>query len=116
LRRQEWGITGAAALTLLQEGDESSLQLVQTLLTDPDEKVRVQAALILALFGKDPAALQVLMQSYAGAHKELKIHILEALGAVGDLSSASFLLDLLKEPFQMTRVVAASALIQCIYH
>jgi HEAT repeat protein len=116
LRRQEWGVTGAAALTLLQEGDESSLQLVQALLTDPDEKVRVQAALMLALFGKDPAAVQVLMQSYAGAHKELKIHILEALGAVGDLSSVPFLLDLLKEPFQMTRVVAASALIQCIYH
>lgn len=116
LRRQEWGVTGAAALTLLQEGDEAAMLLVRELLTDPEEKIRTQAALILALLGKDPAAVQVLMQSYQGATKELKIHILEALGSIGDSSSIPFLLDLLKEPFQGVRVVAASALIQCIYH
>jgi len=116
LQTHSWGITGAAAATLLQEGDEEALSTVRGLLDDPDEKIRVQAALILATLGSDPSAVHILQEAYGHVDREMKVHILEALAHIGDPSSIPFLLTLLKEPFQVLRVVAASALIQCLYH
>lgn len=116
LKNESWGVTGAAAATLLEEGDEEALQLVRGLLQERDQKVRVQAALILALFGSDSAAVKVLQEAYGEVDREMKVHILEAIGRIGDPDSIPFLIDVLKEPFQMLRVVAASALIQSLYH
>jgi HEAT repeat protein len=116
LQRRAWGITGAAAATLLQEGDEEDLTAVRELLNDPDEKVRVQAGLILAIVGGDPIAVQILQDAYPHVDREMKVHILEALAHIGDARSIPFLMEILKEPFQILRVVAASALIQCLYH
>ena len=116
LQNQTWGITGAAAATLLQEGDEEDLAAVRGLLNDPDEKVRVQAGLILAIVGSDPVAVKVLQEAYPHVDREMKVHILEALAHIGDAQSIPFLMEILKEPFQILRVVAASALIQCLYH
>ena len=116
LQTRSWGVTGAAAATLLQEGDEEGLAAVRELLNDPDEKIRVQASLILAIVGSDPSAVKVLQNAYVHVDRDMKVHILEALAHIGDPSSIPFLLDILKEPFQVLRVVAASALIQCLYH
>ncbi len=116
LLTRSWGVTGAAAATLLQEGDEEGLEAVRSLIDDPDEKVRVQAALILAIVGSDPSAVKTLQEAYPKVDREMKVHILEALSHIGDPSSIPFLLDILREPFQVLRVVAASALIQCLYH
>jgi HEAT repeat protein len=116
LQTRTWGVTGAAAATLLQEGDEEGLAAVRELLDDSDEKVRVQAAMILAMVGSDPSSVKVLQDAYPKVDREMKVHILEALAHIGDRSSIPFLLDILKEPFQVLRVVAASALIQCLYH
>lgn len=116
LKNQYWGVTGAAASTLLQEGDEASLELVRKLLEDSDEKIKVQAALFLSLLGGDPSAVKVLIEAYPKVDRDMKIHLLEALGHIGDPSAIPFLVDLLKEPFQGLRVVAAAALIQCLYH
>jgi HEAT repeat protein len=116
LQTRSWGVTGAAAATLLQEGDEEGLAAVRELLNDPDEKIRVQAALILAIVGSDPSAVKTLQEAYSHVDREMKVHILEALAHIGDPSSIPFLVDILKEPFQVLRVVAASALIQCLYH
>ncbi len=116
LKTQESGVASSAAQTLLQEGDESSFALVRQLLEDPDEEIRIQAAFILAMFGGDPTAIKVLVESYPKADKEMKIHILEAVGHIGDPATIPFLTDILKEPFQGLRVVAAAALIQCLYH
>lgn len=116
LQTRSWGISGAAAVTLLQEGDEKGLAAVRELLNDPEEKIRVQAALILAIVGSDPSAVKVLQEAYFHVDREMKVHILEALAYIGDRSSIPFLLDILKEPFQVLRVVAASALIQCLYN
>lgn len=109
-------ITGQAALVLLQEGTEEDLSLVSSLLQDPDEKVRIQAALILGIFGGDPKVVAVLQEAYPLASRELKVHILEALSHIGSLESVPFLLETFKEPFQLLRVAGASALIQCLYH
>lgn len=116
LQTQSWGVTGAAAAILLQGGSEEDLEAVRILLVDPDEKIRLQAALILATMGKDPSVVHVLQEVYNQVDREMKIHILEALGHVGDPASIPFLVDILKQPFQTLRVVAASALIQCLYH
>ncbi|MGC1879268.1 MAG: HEAT repeat domain-containing protein [Rhabdochlamydiaceae bacterium] len=116
LQTRTWGVTGAAAATLVQEGDEEDLVAVRELLTDSDEKIRVQAAMILAIVGSDPSAVKILQEAYPRVDREMKVHILEALAHIGDPSSIPFLLDILKEPFQVLRVVSASALIQCLYH
>jgi HEAT repeat protein len=116
LQAKSWGVTGTAAATLLQEGDEEGLEAVRALLTDSDEMIRCQAALILATLGSDPSAVPVLQELYPRADRERKVHILEALAHVGDPRSVPFLVELLEEPFQILRVVAASALIQCLYH
>ena len=116
LKDHSWGITGAAAMTLLQEGQEEALDVIRQLLDEKDERVRIQAALILALMGSDPSAIKVLQEAYWTADREMKVHILEALGHIGDKETIPFLLKVLREPFQTVRVVAASALIQCLHH
>ncbi len=113
---RSWGVTGVAAITLLEEGEPEALDLIRGLLTDPDEKVRVQAALGLALWGGDPDAAKVLEQAYPSADRELKVQLLEALGKIGSRGSLPFLLGRLDEPFDTLRVLAASALIQCLNH
>jgi HEAT repeat protein len=116
LQHRSWGVSATAASMLIQEGDEESFTLVKGLLDDPEEKIRLQAALILALLGSDPAAVKVLQGTYPYVDREMKVSILEALARVGDPQSIPFLTEILKEPFQVLRVVAASALIQCLYH
>lgn len=116
LQNQAWGASGAAAVTLLREGDEEALELVAGLLDDPDQKIRIQAALILAMFGGEKAAVKVLKEAYPTSDREMKVHILEAIGKIGDSESIPFLLEIINEPFQVLRVVAATALIQSIYH
>lgn len=114
LQRKSWGITGVAAATLLQEGDESALEVVRQLLDESDPNIRLQACLVLAMFGRDESVLRDLQGAYAGADHEKKLHILEALGRVGNANSYSFLVGVLREPFPILRIAAAAALIQSV--
>ncbi len=116
LQTHTWGTTGIAATTLVREGDEEAIEIVRKLLQDSDENVRIQAALILTLLGNDKEAVRTLEQAYPCVDRELKIRILEALARVGDPSTIPFLVNILQEPFQVLRVIAASALIQCLAH
>ncbi|MDE3055322.1 MAG: HEAT repeat domain-containing protein [Verrucomicrobiota bacterium] len=115
LQQRRWGISGVAAATLLQEGDESSLSLVRELMEESDPNVQLQACLVLAMLGKDPLALPVLQNAYPLANHERKLHILEALGHLGSMSSVPFLLTVFKEPFPILRIAAAASLIQCVH-
>jgi HEAT repeat protein len=116
VKNESWGITGAAVAVLLEEGDEGAMTVISGLLKDEDPQIRVQAAFILAMMGSDPEAVKVLQEAYPKMAREVKIQILEAIGHVGNLDSIPFLIDVLSEPFQLLRVVAASAMIQCLYH
>jgi HEAT repeat protein len=116
LQSHTWGVTGAAAALLLEEGEESSLEVVRHLLKDPDEKVRFQAALILATVGNDETSVPLLQEVYPHLEREMKLQVLEALAFIGDAQSIPFLIAALKEPFQILRVAAASALIRCMMH
>ena len=114
LQKRSWGISGVAAATLLQEGDESALAVVRNCLNDTDPNVRLQACLVLAMMGRDETVLSDLQGAYAGADHERKLHILEALGRMGNARSFSFLVGVFHEPFPILRVAAAAALIQCL--
>lgn len=111
-----WGVTGLAAETLLGEGDESAIDLVRNLLEDEDKTIRTEAALVLAVWGRDPAALEVLMQLYPTGDRLLKIKILESLGRLGGKEAIPFLVERLKEPSLLLRMIAASVLIQTLNH
>ncbi|MBM3184322.1 MAG: HEAT repeat domain-containing protein, partial [Chlamydiae bacterium] len=114
LQKRTWGITGVAAATLLQEGDETALEKVKECLSDPEPNVRLQACLVLGMVGKDPSVLQELQKAYAGADHESKLHILEALGRIGNADSLGFLMSVFNEPFPILKIAAAAAVIQCV--
>lgn len=116
LKSQSWGVTGTAASILLGEGDDISIEISHHLLQDGDEKVRLQAAFILAMMGHGEEALPVLIEAYPKLERGLKLQILEVIAAVGEEDAIPFLLEQLKEPFQTLRVAAASTLIRCLYH
>ena len=116
LSRPLLGVTYAAANALVEEGGEETFAVLRHLLKDDHELIRVQAALVLALAGREQMALDTLQEAYAKMDREMKINILGALGHIGSCSSIPFLLERLEEPYQVLKVVAAAALIQCLYH
>ena len=116
LQGQVWGVVGSAAVFFLEEGEMASIDLVRELLDDPDQTVRIQAALALAFYGGEKRAAKVLEEAYAKVDWDKKISILEALGHVGSRESIDFLLKVLEEPFTLPRTIAASSIIQCLYH
>jgi HEAT repeat protein len=116
LHTQSWGVVGSAAVLVLEEGDMEAIDVVRELLEEPDEKIRIQAALALAFYGRDPSVVRVLESAYVKVDWEKKISILEALGFIGSRESIPFLMKVLEEPFQLLRTVAASSIIQCLYH
>lgn len=115
LLQKNWGITGYAALVLLKEGDEDALAIIRNLLKDSHPQVRFQAAIALAMYGKDESALLTLEDAYAKADHQQKIMILESMGKIGKVESCLFLAKALDEPFEILRTVAASSIIQCLY-
>jgi HEAT repeat protein len=116
LQERTWGVSGLAAALLLTEGDELALQYVQELLGDSSDKVKVQAALILALWGRGEGSINVLQEAYEDADREMKERLLEGIGHVGASSSIPFLTKRLKESYQTLRIVAAASLLKCLYH
>jgi HEAT repeat protein len=116
LQEQRWEISGLASALLLTEGDESAIDLVKELLNDADSNIKIQAALILALWGKEENVVNLLQEYYHLSDRELKSQILEGIGRVGSSSSLIFLTSRLQEPYQSLRIVAAAALLECLYH
>lgn len=114
LMERSWDISSRAAALLLTEGDESSLELIRALQWDVQPRVRLHAALILALWGRGEEALCILEGEYEKSVPETKLKILEGIGRVGALQSVPFLIRALDDPFQSVRLVAALALLQCV--
>jgi hypothetical protein len=114
LSSESWGVSGEAAVLLLQEGNAIFIELVKDLLHSESAKLRLQAALVLASLSKDSEALVALHESYEEASSRTKIQILEALGSIASKKSIPFLTKVLDSPFATERVVAASSLLQCL--
>lgn len=111
-----WGVVGSAAVVVLEEGDMEGIEIIRELLNDPDESVRIQAALALAFYGGDASVVRILEEMYPKLDWDKKISVLEAMGFIGSRTSVDFLLQVLEEPFQLLRTIAASSIIQCLYH
>ena len=114
LQYKTWGITGVAAATLLQEGDEEAMQIVRGLMNEEDLNIRLQACLVLAMLGHDETVVLDLQNAYSKSDHERKLHIIEAMGSIGREESFSFFVGVMQEPFQILRVAAASGLIQAL--
>lgn len=114
LQESNWGVCGLSAALLLTEGSEASADLVRQLLKDSNVKVRVQAALILSLWGEGEETLPILYAAYPAADRDLKGQILEGIGRIGSSSSLSFLVEKMQEPYQSLRIIAAAALLMCL--
>lgn len=78
--------------------------------------MRKSGALVIGMLGESEKAAQVLQKAYRKVDRELKIAILDALGHMGHKESIPFLMEILDDPFNMLKVIAASSIIQCIYH
>ena len=115
LKYGDWKVTGLAAEILLQEGDESALAYVRELLDDKDRKIRAEAALLLAVWGRDRSAVPLLIENYANGDRMMKLKILESLGRIGDKSTIPFLVKCLHEPTMTLRIAAAAILIQTLH-
>jgi HEAT repeat protein len=116
LKAQSFGMTYTASTSLIEEGAEDSIEIIRSLLSDEDQLIRVQAALVLALVGGEHNAVHVLQEAYPKMDREIKMHILEAIGHIGSKESIPFLMELFEDPFNVMRIIAASSIIQCIYH
>jgi HEAT repeat protein len=116
LKERVLSLTGITVAVMIKEGDQDALELASTLLKDPDPKVSVQAALILALWGRDEKVITQLEEAYPASDREMKEKILEGLGKIGATNSIPFLVKCLAEPQQNLRVIAASALLLCLNH
>jgi HEAT repeat protein len=114
LSKKNWGVSGVAAATLVQEGDNDALVIVKNQLNDGDIKIRVQAALVMALFGKDETVIKILEEAFLVADREMKVVILEALGSIAMTPSYPFFVKVLNDPFQAIRVINASSFIQSL--
>jgi len=90
------------------------MDAVRKCLKEKDPNVRLQAALALAFLAKDETLQEPLQSFYKKADRDQKLHILEALGRIGDDTTYQFYLDALKSPSQVLRVVAAASFIQCL--
>lgn len=116
LNSRAWGVSGMASLILLSEKNESSIEIVEELLANSRlPQTRLQAALVLAMWGKSDHAVEPLHRAYQGAGKETKERILNALAEIGAEASIPFLMETLQEPASSLRIQAASALLKTVY-
>ena len=116
LKERSWGIAGMTAGLLIQEKDDTAIEVIKNLLTEEALEIRLQAAFILAITTQDERALQILQDAFPKAKRELKEQILLGIGAIGQRSSIPFLATTLDEPSPVLRIRAASAILQCLYH
>ena len=116
LKERSWGIAGMTAGLLIQEKDDTAIDVIKNLLTEESLEIRLQAAFILAITTQDERALQILQDAFPKAKRELKEQILLGIGAIGSRSSIPFLAIALDEPSPVLRIRAASAILQCLYH
>ena len=109
------GISGVAAATFLQEGDETALEMVRQLMDDPDAKCSAPGVSRAGDVGKEESVVRELQNAYAGADHEKKLHILEALGKdrqCRDVLVFSSSGSMSHSPF--SAIAAAAALIQSV--
>ena len=115
LAQKEAALTFYTMSLLLQE-DLENFDELKELVQDKNPSVALAATLALAFIGKDPDIADKLISLFEQVSFEEKLHILEAIGSLGNRKMIPFLVEMMQKPFSSLQIVAASALIQCLYH
>lgn len=115
LKDKDWGVSGITSALLLSEGDDGAEELVRALLKDPEENVRLQAALILSRWDKEEDTTDILIQNYQDLDREKKEIVLQTLGKIGSKKAMSFLISEMGSPYASMRLVASASLLRCLY-
>ncbi|MBN4067150.1 hypothetical protein JYU14_03600 [Simkania negevensis] len=111
LLERNYDLTATAASILLEEGGAYAADSVYSLLDQDDRAIKVRAALLLASWGGEPRAVDLLHKAFHDAPHQMKMVLLEAVAHAGDETSRTFLVQALKDPSQQVRIVASSSLI-----
>jgi HEAT repeat protein len=114
LDETRWSLSAASAQMLLSEGDAQAAQMVKNILDHANPKVRLQAALVLAIVGKDEEALEHLVQAAQTGDMEIELQVMDAAGSLGSRVFLPFLSKKLADPSPQIRQVAASSLLQIL--
>ena len=115
LHSQLEGISFLSARAILLEGSEVQIQALKNLLEHHDVKVRVQAGVLLSLIGDAEEALPIVFQDFQALPHAMRINVILACGQIRDKRVLPFLVSILKEPFLISRAVAAASLLQALY-
>lgn len=116
LNTREWQISFMASLLLLTEGSEQAIERVRSQSSHENQRIRLHAALLLALWDREGASIEALKQGYPESDRDGKLKILETLGKIGAVQSIPFLMHRLEEDSQTLRTIAAMAVLQCLQH
>lgn len=115
LQKKEAILTFHSMALMMQEELEHHEEL-RELAEDEDPKVSMAALMALAFIGKEPGLARRLEGLFDTVDFENKVRIIEALGHIGSHESVPFLIKMMENPFTSLQLVAASALIQVLYH
>lgn len=114
LHKHAWGISGGATAVLLMEGEMTDLPLVEDLLQSRDPEVQLQAAIVLAIWGKHESALTHLQSAYQKASFSHKIRILEAMVQIGSFETLPFFFEVLQSSSETLRILGSLGLIHTL--
>lgn len=116
LKSNMLGISFTAANLLISIEGQRALDIVRQFLTDEDQQLRLQAAIVLCANAEGGMALDTLHALFHEVPRALQVEILQAIGSVGEKRSIPFLMTLLEEPYASIRMLASAAMIRCAYH
>lgn len=114
VRQKNWEVSMLALQTLLEDADSQAATALSSLMQDVDGKVAMNAAILLAAWARDEAALDFLANSYKSARREDKLRILETLASVPHKKAKAALTEALQDPSEQLRILSAAALLRCI--
>ncbi|MCE5294037.1 MAG: HEAT repeat domain-containing protein [Chlamydiales bacterium] len=114
LKERTWGISGQSINLMMQEGLIYFKELSE-LVHDDCPEIALQAAFILAFYAQDDDALKVLTKAFGDSPRQMKEYILYAVATIGTKSALPFLVQVLNEPSESLRVMAARGILICLY-
>lgn len=114
LHQHAWGISGMATAVLLTEGEMAEISMVEDLLKSHDKEVQLQAAIVLAIWGKHESSLAYLKSAYKDASFSHKIRILEGMVQIGSFETLPFFFEVLQSSSETLRTLGAVGLIHTL--
>lgn len=99
----------SAILSLTAYQDERIPELLCTLLSDIDDFVKIEAATVLSL-KQVRTAIPHLARQLQAYSENVRVSVVAALGALGDIQVIPYLAKALKDPADLVRINAAMAL------